>query len=74
MAVVGELLCYVPRKVSESLLERECPSLGTEDLGESQCQAGVSQTYDDDTNFSDILLLDVLSSGFYLILTSMVSS
>ena len=77
MAVVGELLCYVPRKVSDSLLERECPSRGTEDRGESQCQAGVSQTKGDDTaqssadpNFSDILPLDVLSCA----LTSMVSS
>ena len=55
--------------------------LKTEHRGESQCQAGVSQNQGDDTahssadpNFSDILLSDVLSSGFYLILTSMVSS
>ena len=40
--------------------------LKTEHRGESQCQAGVSQTHGDDTaqssadpNFSDILLLDV---------------
>ena len=34
---------------SESLLERECPSRGTEHRGESQCQASVSQTQGDDT-------------------------
>ena len=34
---------------SESLLERECPSRGTEHRGESQCQARVSQTQGDDT-------------------------